>query len=423
MFVKPSSAFVGWPSRRLRAPPGARRRRGRRGCCRRRGRARTPAPGRRRAASSSPVSVFGLTPRAIPRDSAPPRTTGPSAGRHADVPRRPRLHAARARPVRTPTIVPFADEHLDGAALLLAERHRAHRARRAGPRPARTRQPERRARGDRGARRGRRRVRGRRRPRRRRRRLPRSARRATRAGGRTSGSRRPGHAVAEPSSCATSTRAAAARWVADGLTSHYAIVPATDPALVDAWFRLGFGHQHVHAIREAPPTTARRAPAGRRDPPGRPRRPRRARAARPRASRAPGALARLLALRAADARGGAGRVGRGLRRPALHDVRRRAGRRGRRLRDRAARSRCRRLHRGLALPAGAGFLGFAAVLPEARGAGVGRAARRGRARLGARDERLRWVVTDWRMTNLLSSRAWPRLGFRPTFYRLHRAIA
>ena len=30
------------------------------------------------------------------------------------------------------------------------------------------------------------------------------------------------------------------------------IVPATDPALVDAWFRLGFGHQHVHAIREAP---------------------------------------------------------------------------------------------------------------------------------------------------------------------------
>jgi len=27
------------------------------------------------------------------------------------------------------------------------------------------------------------------------------------------------------------------------------------------------------------------------------------------------------------------------------------------------------------------------------------------------------------MTNLLSSRAWPRLGFRPTYYRLHRAIA
>jgi hypothetical protein len=33
------------------------------------------------------------------------------------------------------------------------------------------------------------------------------------------------------------------------------------------------------------------------------------------------------------------------------------------------------------------------------------------------------VATDWRMTNLLSSRTWPRLGFRPTFYRLVRAIA
>lgn len=33
------------------------------------------------------------------------------------------------------------------------------------------------------------------------------------------------------------------------------------------------------------------------------------------------------------------------------------------------------------------------------------------------------VVTDWRMTNLSASRAWPALGFRPTFFRLHRAIA
>ena len=33
------------------------------------------------------------------------------------------------------------------------------------------------------------------------------------------------------------------------------------------------------------------------------------------------------------------------------------------------------------------------------------------------------VVTDWRATNLLSSRTWPKLGFRPTFLRLFRAIA
>jgi len=79
-------------------------------------------------------------------------------------------------------------------------------------------------------------------------------------------------------------------------------------------------------------------------------------------------------------------------------------------------------HKSLALPPGAGFLGFASVLPEARGGGAGRLL--GEAVLDwARKTGREWVVTDWRMTNLLSSRAWPRLGFRPTFYRLHRAIA
>ena len=79
-------------------------------------------------------------------------------------------------------------------------------------------------------------------------------------------------------------------------------------------------------------------------------------------------------------------------------------------------------HKSLALPPGAGFLGFASVMPEARGLGAGRVL--GEAVLAwARETEREWVVTDWRMTNLLSSRAWPRLGFRPTFYRLHRAIA
>ena len=33
------------------------------------------------------------------------------------------------------------------------------------------------------------------------------------------------------------------------------------------------------------------------------------------------------------------------------------------------------------------------------------------------------MVTDWRATNLLSSRFWTARGFRPTFLRLHRLIA
>ena len=32
------------------------------------------------------------------------------------------------------------------------------------------------------------------------------------------------------------------------------------------------------------------------------------------------------------------------------------------------------------------------------------------------------MTTDWRMTNLLASRYWPRRGFRETFLRLYRSI-
>jgi GNAT superfamily N-acetyltransferase len=76
---------------------------------------------------------------------------------------------------------------------------------------------------------------------------------------------------------------------------------------------------------------------------------------------------------------------------------------------------------GLIRPDHAGYLDLAAVFPAARGQGVGRT-------LG--EAVLDWCVeagfdsvgTDWRTTNLLSSRSWPALGFAPTFFRLHRTI-
>ena len=80
------------------------------------------------------------------------------------------------------------------------------------------------------------------------------------------------------------------------------------------------------------------------------------------------------------------------------------------------------MHKGIVKPDSAGFLAFAAVLPDARGAGVGRAL--GTTVLDwAAAEGYPTVVTDWRATNLLSSRTWPKLGYRPTFLRLFRAIA
>ena len=72
-------------------------------------------------------------------------------------------------------------------------------------------------------------------------------------------------------------------------------------------------------------------------------------------------------------------------------------------------------------PASAGFLGYAAVFPDARGTGAGRAL--GETVLAwSRDAGYPAVTTDWRSTNLEADRAWRGLGFRPTFRRVHRSI-
>ena len=230
-----------------------------------------------------------------------------------------------------------------------------------------------------------------------------------------------GHAATEPETIRDLYALAATRWVNEGRTSHYAIVPAHDAAAIDAWFRLGFGQQHVQALREVPRSVAVTPPAG---------------VVVRQATRddidglAP--LDGLLPLHQAlspcfsagdgvptveeaqaewietfdDGDDGAflaelnGRiVGSAFGCPA----------------DRSS------AHSGLARPAGSALLAFAAVDPDARGAGIGQAL--AQAVLGwARSEDRAIIVTDWRMTNLLSSRAWPRAGYRPTFFRLFRAI-
>ncbi len=231
-----------------------------------------------------------------------------------------------------------------------------------------------------------------------------------------------GHAVTEPEVVRDLYGAAAAGWVDAGVTSHYAIVPATDPALVDAWFRVGFGQQHVHAIREAPgPDDVFPVPPGL--------------TIRPAERRDILALGRLdVALPEHQA---LSPVFSRLRPPSIDDavadyeegfddpafatfVAERDGRVigsavGCAIEQSSE-------HRGIVRPDDAGFLGFAAVLPDARGLGAGRALGE-TVLVWARDAGHPTVVTDWRETNLLSSRTWPRLGFRPTFRRLHRAIA
>lgn len=79
------------------------------------------------------------------------------------------------------------------------------------------------------------------------------------------------------------------------------------------------------------------------------------------------------------------------------------------------------LHSGLLRPENSATLAHATTLPRFRGTGIGKAL----AASVINDLRAKGfseIVTDWRVTNQLSSVTWPKLGFIPTVLRLHRAL-
>jgi GNAT superfamily N-acetyltransferase len=228
-----------------------------------------------------------------------------------------------------------------------------------------------------------------------------------------------GHAVREPELARDLYAAAATAWVEQGLVAHYVLLPAHDPALVDAWFRLCFGLQHVHGIREVtadvpPPRDGVTIRAAERTdvpvlarldlalPEHQALSPTFSAGAMPTLEESVAdweesfddeGFAYLVAEHGGAVVGAA--VGCALEKSSMHA--------------------------GPARPDHAGFLGFAAVLPEARGLGAGRAL--GNAVLAwAAAEGFTSAVTDWRATNLLSSRTWPSIGYRPSFLRLHRHL-
>jgi GNAT superfamily N-acetyltransferase len=230
-----------------------------------------------------------------------------------------------------------------------------------------------------------------------------------------------GHASTEPEAVRDLYALAATRWVEEGRTSHYAIAPASETATIDAWFRVGFGHQHAHAVREVPQSVVVTSPNG---------------IVIRQATRDDIDLLAALdgLLPAHQAQSPCFSAGRGF--STLEEARTDwietfdVGDDGAFVAELDGRVVGSAFgcpvdhsgaHSGLARPHGAALLAFAAVDPEARGAGIGQAL--SQAILGwARSKDCDIIVTDWRMTNLLSSRAWPRAGYRPTFFRLFRAI-
>jgi GNAT superfamily N-acetyltransferase len=227
-----------------------------------------------------------------------------------------------------------------------------------------------------------------------------------------------GHAVTEAETARELYAVAAGRWVEEGRTAHYVIVPATDPDLVRAWFRLGFGHQQTHGLRGIPTTppapakvTVRRA----------------TRDDIPTLAELDLELPRHQGLAPTFSAGKIGLLADRLAEwevdidspdfttfVAVRDGEVIGSAVGCAIEQSGA-------HVGLSRPDKAGFLGFAAVFGRARGIGAGRAL--GEAVLAwTAESGFDSVVTDWRTTNLLSSRAWPALGFAESFVRLHRLI-
>jgi ribosomal protein S18 acetylase RimI-like enzyme len=228
-----------------------------------------------------------------------------------------------------------------------------------------------------------------------------------------------GHAVEEPEDARDLYAAAAEHWVEQGRTRHYVLVPP-DKALVDAWFRVSFGGQHAHGIREVPARTEVDVPDGFEI-----RQPQESEIdelidvglALPRhQQRAPVFSERAVPTDEEERQEWLDTLATGedevligylgAKPVACWSV------------TSIERSSA---HTGLARPERAAFLSFAATLPEARGSGIG---------VALTDACFAWaaehdyptMVTDWRETNLLASRFWPARGFRRTFLRLYRSI-
>jgi ribosomal protein S18 acetylase RimI-like enzyme len=230
----------------------------------------------------------------------------------------------------------------------------------------------------------------------------------------------PGHAVEEPEDVRDLYGFAAARWVEEGRPRHYALVPAHDTAVLDAWWRVSFGHQQGHGVQEVPADNDVSVPDG-------------FEIRGPREEEIEQLIDIDLALpehqRRSPCFGSPLRWGREDSRKEWEETFARSeekiliGAHG----DRPVAcwalvpAEMSREHHGLLQPDHACHLGFASTLPEARGSGIGVALTEA-ALTWAAEEGYPTMITDWRVTNLLSSRFWPNRGFRVSFLRLYRSI-
>ena len=224
-----------------------------------------------------------------------------------------------------------------------------------------------------------------------------------------------GCAASDPEALRDLYAALAVRWVAAGCPRHVVAVPATDEPLIDAFLRLAFGVQFMWAVRETAPM--KRVDAGVEIREGSP--------------EDLDEVARfdqgLMELQAGSPSFS------GIDVPDLNQFREDwsdtwddpelyrhfvAERDGRVVGHALLYSRP---SGDLRVPPRNIDLAHAFTVPDARRGGVGLALT-GHVLTWAHEHGYRSMTTDWRTVNLLSSRFWPRRGFRPQYFRLYRRV-
>jgi GNAT superfamily N-acetyltransferase len=222
-----------------------------------------------------------------------------------------------------------------------------------------------------------------------------------------------GHAASEPEALRELFAVLAERWD----VSRFAVaVPASAKELIDVWFRLAFGCQFMWAVRETASETGPWVPMGH------------IRPGTPDDLEAVAQFDEILWLLQARAPSFSGLT------VPPHDAFRQewselweepefpahfvAERDGRVVGHALLYSRP---EGDLRVPPDNIDLAHAATLDDVRGTGVGLALTQ-HALDWAREHGYRSMTTDWRSVNLLSSRFWPRRGFRPQYLRLYRAV-
>lgn len=211
-------------------------------------------------------------------------------------------------------------------------------------------------------------------------------------------------------------------WVAAGCLAHYALIPSSDKAALDAWFNLSFGKEHVYGIRETAPASTFDAPD---DPTLEIRHAELADldvsmtlddVIPIHQSLAP-VYAPLELYDKEEARQESLEI--------LNDFKEKLW-----LAFRNSQFvgyqlyipvTSRPMIGELTIPEHCSYLATAATREEEQGRGIGRIL----TKYGIDNEYatgFTHCITDWRATNLLSSRFWPRQGFRPVAYRLSRRL-